>query len=64
MWQVIIRCVFILSALALAAIDRMSYHEVSPHEAHDGVVVAVADAAPTASADERELVGSAPVGLG
>ncbi|MCD2442505.1 TIGR00645 family protein [Agromyces sp. SYSU K20354] len=26
MWQVIIHCVFILSALALAAIDRMSQH--------------------------------------
>ncbi|SFR75211.1 TIGR00645 family protein [Agromyces sp. CF514] len=64
MWQVIIHCVFILSALALAAIDRMSYHKVSPHEVHDGVAVTVPDAAPTASADGRELVGAAPARLG
>ncbi|NYD65701.1 TIGR00645 family protein [Agromyces atrinae] len=39
-WQVVIHCVFILSALALALIDRMSYHRVSAHEVHDGVPVA------------------------
>ncbi|UOE45421.1 TIGR00645 family protein [Agromyces larvae] len=39
MWQVIIHCVFILSALALALIDRMSYHRAAPHEIHDGVAV-------------------------
>ncbi|WP_022887778.1 TIGR00645 family protein [Agromyces italicus] len=44
MWQVIIHCVFILSALALALIDRMSYHKVAPHEVHDGVPVAYPDA--------------------
>ena len=44
MWQVIIHSVFILSALALAWIDRMSYHKVSPHEVHDGVPVAYPDA--------------------
>lgn len=36
MWQVIIHCVFIFSALALAAIDRMSYHKPTPGELHDG----------------------------
>jgi uncharacterized protein (TIGR00645 family) len=44
MWQVIIHSVFILSALALALIDRMSFHKVSPHEVHDGVPVAYPDA--------------------
>ncbi|WP_235825231.1 TIGR00645 family protein [Agromyces badenianii] len=44
MWQVIIHTVFILSALALAWIDRMSYHKVAPHEVHDGVAVAYPDA--------------------
>lgn len=44
MWQVIIHSVFILSALALALIDRMSYHKVAPHEVHDGVPVAYPDA--------------------
>ncbi|QEO16283.1 TIGR00645 family protein [Agromyces intestinalis] len=39
LWQVIIHCVFILSALALALIDRMSYHRVAPLEIHDGVAV-------------------------
>lgn len=39
MWQVIIHCVFILSALALALIDRMSYHRAAPGETHDGVAV-------------------------
>ncbi|MFB6609454.1 TIGR00645 family protein [Agromyces sp. NPDC056379] len=43
MWQVIIHSVFILSALALALIDRMSYHRVTPHEVHDGVPVAYSD---------------------
>ncbi|WP_022891772.1 TIGR00645 family protein [Agromyces subbeticus] len=46
MWQVIIHSVFILSALALAWIDRMSYHKVSPHEVHDGTVVPYPDARP------------------
>ncbi|MFD6053246.1 TIGR00645 family protein [Agromyces sp. NPDC060279] len=41
MWQVIIHCVFILSALALAWIDRMSYHRGHPGETHDGVPVPV-----------------------
>jgi uncharacterized protein (TIGR00645 family) len=44
MWQVIIHCVFILSALALAWIDRMSYHKVGPHEVHDGAPVPYPDA--------------------
>ena len=44
MWQVIIHSVFILSALALALIDRMSYHKVAPQEVHDGVPVAYPDA--------------------
>ncbi|MGI9823993.1 TIGR00645 family protein [Agromyces sp. Marseille-Q5079] len=58
MWQVIIHSVFILSALALAAIDRMSYHKVGPHEVHDGLPVAYPnpsgrpDAATAASAPE------------
>jgi uncharacterized protein (TIGR00645 family) len=37
MWQVIIHSVFILSALALALIDRMSYHKVARDETHDGL---------------------------
>ncbi|PJJ63677.1 TIGR00645 family protein [Compostimonas suwonensis] len=41
LWQVIIHCVFILSAVALAFIDRMSYHRVAKHEVHDGVPVVV-----------------------
>lgn len=53
MWQVIIHCVFILSALALALIDRMSYHKAAPGETHDGVAVPVpaapAGAAPVAA---------------
>jgi len=36
MWQVIIHLVFILSALALAWIDRMSYHVPKRGELHDG----------------------------
>ncbi|WP_350349611.1 TIGR00645 family protein [Agromyces sp. G08B096] len=44
LWQVVIHSVFILSALALALIDRMSYHKVSPHEVHDGVPVAYPNA--------------------
>jgi len=36
MWQVIIHCVFILSAVALAWIDRMSYHVPHAGELHDG----------------------------
>ncbi len=36
MWQVIIHCVFILSAVALALIDRMSYHVPKKGELHDG----------------------------
>lgn len=43
MWQVVIHCVFILSALALAWIDRMSYHRVRPHEVHDGLPVPYPD---------------------
>ncbi|MWB97674.1 TIGR00645 family protein [Agromyces sp. MMS17-SY077] len=43
MWQVVIHLVFIVSALALAAIDRMSYHRVSPHEVHDGLPVPYPD---------------------
>ena len=39
MWQVVIHLVFIVSALALAWIDRMSYHKVQRHELHDGVPV-------------------------
>ncbi|WP_395242845.1 TIGR00645 family protein [Agromyces sp. MMS24-K17] len=46
MWQVIIHSVFIVSALALALIDRMSYHRVHPHEIHDGIPVAYPDARP------------------
>ncbi|MFF2369644.1 TIGR00645 family protein [Agromyces sp. NPDC058110] len=64
MWQVIIHCVFIISALALALIDRMSYHRVTPHEVHDGVAVPYPDVAPTASATAPELVGAAPQRLG
>jgi len=59
MWQVIIHCVFILSALALAAIDRMSYHKVAQHEVHDGVAVAYPDAAPTAPAQAPALATTA-----
>ncbi|MFF2390518.1 TIGR00645 family protein [Agromyces sp. NPDC058064] len=44
MWQVLIHLTFILSAVALAWIDRMSYHKVAPHEVHDGVPVAYPDA--------------------
>ncbi|MDQ0575773.1 TIGR00645 family protein [Agromyces albus] len=40
MWQVIIHSVFILSALALALIDRMSFHKIAPHDVLDGVPVA------------------------
>lgn len=50
MWQVIIHSVFILSALALALIDRMSYHKVAPHEVHDGVPVTYPDAPSVLSA--------------
>ena len=39
MWQVIIHVVFILSALALAWIDRMSYHVPKKGELHDGHVL-------------------------
>ena len=39
MWQVIIHCVFILSAVALALIDRMSYHVPKKGELHDGHAV-------------------------
>ncbi|MET0974503.1 MAG: TIGR00645 family protein [Leifsonia sp.] len=64
MWQVIIHCVFILSALALAAIDRMSYHRVAAGETHDGVVVPVPPTLPTSGTARavdpvhEELVGS------
>ena len=51
MWQVIIHVVFILSALALAWIDRMSYHHVSPGETHDGVVVPLPQALPSRASD-------------
>jgi uncharacterized protein (TIGR00645 family) len=63
MWQVIIHCVFILSALALAAIDRMSYHHPAPGETHDGVLVPATPALGSAhaplpvEAGRDELVG-------
>jgi uncharacterized protein (TIGR00645 family) len=47
-WQVVIHCVFIVSALALALIDRMSYHRTSPGELHDG--------RPSATADDLDTV--------
>ncbi|WP_308799481.1 TIGR00645 family protein [Agromyces silvae] len=53
MWQVIIHCVFILSALALAWIDRMSYHRVRPHEIHDGLPVAYSPVADPARSREH-----------
>jgi len=53
MWQVIIHCVFILSALALAWIDRMSYHRGHPGETHDGVPVPVVGAEQLAPAPAR-----------
>lgn len=62
MWQVIIHCVFILSALALAWIDRMSYHRGHPGETHDGVPVPVvgaeqlAPAPPRSAASDHEQV--------
>jgi uncharacterized protein (TIGR00645 family) len=40
-WQVVIHVVFIFSAVALALIDRMSYHRVHKGEVHDGVAVHV-----------------------
>lgn len=43
MWQVLIHLTFILSAVALAWIDRMSYHKVAQHEVHDGLPVAYPD---------------------
>jgi uncharacterized protein (TIGR00645 family) len=42
MWQVVIHCVFIISAVALSLIDRMSYHHVRANETHDGVPVTAA----------------------
>lgn len=51
MWQVIIHVVFILSALALAWIDRMSYHRVAPGETHDGVVVPLPPVLPSRVSD-------------
>lgn len=61
MWQVIIHSVFILSALALAWIDRMSYHKVGPHEVHDGVVVPYPDARPgLGTPTAPDLTGSDP----
>ncbi|MGX5696217.1 TIGR00645 family protein [Agromyces soli] len=54
MWQVIIHCVFILSALALALIDRMSYHKPSRGETHDGVAVPAPAAAPVAPAQPAQ----------
>lgn len=53
MWQVTIHCVFILSALALAWIDRMSYHRGHPGETHDGVPVPVVGAEQLAPAPAR-----------
>ena len=53
MWQVVIHSVFILSALALALIDRMSFHKVSPHEVHDGVPVPYPDTRPGLAESEK-----------
>jgi uncharacterized protein (TIGR00645 family) len=36
MWQVLIHLTFIVSAIALALIDRMSYHRTARGETHDG----------------------------
>jgi uncharacterized protein (TIGR00645 family) len=36
MWQVLIHLTFIVSAVALALIDRMSYHRTAHGETHDG----------------------------
>ncbi|UOQ88808.1 TIGR00645 family protein [Agromyces endophyticus] len=60
MWQVIIHCVFILSALALALIDRMSYHKVAAGEIHDGVAVSIppAPVEPAAAEPAIETVRS------
>lgn len=59
MWQVIIHCVFILSALALAWIDRMSYHRAAPGETHDGVAVPTPAAPPVAPPQPVELAAPA-----
>lgn len=58
MWQVIIHCVFILSALALAWIDKMSQHRPAPGDAHDTIPAQVAAEPAPAPAPEsaRELV--------
>ena len=58
MWQVIIHVVFILSALALAWIDRMSYHHVAPGETHDGVVVPLPPALPSRASDSTAASAS------
>jgi uncharacterized protein (TIGR00645 family) len=57
MWQVIIHLTFVVSAIALAVIDRMSYHKAHKGESHDGRAVQLPDV-PDAPAQTEAAVSA------